>query len=857
MWAGLFSRKKHPACLRTRFVGEKSYFRRTGITLKGCMEPGGIFTEKQNMAFSFKKLLPHLLAVVIFAIASMVYFSPQLEGKVVQQGDIINFIAMAKEARDYQEKTGEVALWTNTMFGGMPTYQISAPQQNNLMRVVEKVSQLGFDRPIGYFIMGMLLFYILLIGLGVHVGVAIIGALAFGLSTNHMVLFEAGHTSKVRAIFTLAPVLLGIVWAYRGRYLWGGVAFAVGMGLNIYANHPQMTYFFGLFALIYVIWKAVEAFRVGEAMRIVKASAFLLAGLVLAIGASASKIWTTYEYAEDTMRGAPILESRSDAPASSSETDGLEWGYAMQWSNGWKDLGASLIPGFVGGSSSEPLGASSATLKDLRQKGARVGDSIPLPVYWGDLPFTSGPAYFGAIVFFLFILGLQLRRDALTMWSGVTVLLSFFLSLGSNLEWFNRLFFEYVPMYNKFRTPNSILSVTTLFLPLVGGLVLSDIVRHKFTQAELLKGLKWAGGVVAGFAVLIALIGPSLFSFESPGDQQLVQSGLSLDAMIEDRKSFMRMDAIRTALFVLATAMLVYFYEKKKLALGILLGAVGLLTVIDLWGVDLRYVNEDSFVSKRDYDRAYQPRPVDQQILQDTDPSYRVYDRTINSFNSASTSYFHKTIGGYHPAKLQRYQDLIDRHIAPGNMAVFNMLNTRYFIVPGGDGAPVVQRNKFALGNSWFVDSIVIVDNANEEIEALNGLKPGETAVVHKEFSDYVSRFDPEPQGDIRLSSYSPNVMVYDVNTSSDQLAVFSEIWYGPNKGWKSYIDGEEVPHIRVNYALRAIKVPAGRHKIEFKFEPRSYYAGEKISLASSLLLILLVLGLVVMTLMGKGKSWT
>lgn len=805
------------------------------------------------MKFPVKTLIPHLIALVIFAIASMVYFAPQLEGKVVSQGDIVNFIAMSKEARDYQDKTGDPALWTNAMFGGMPTYQISAPQKGNLLRYVEVALQFGFERPIGYFICGMLLFYILLVGLGVNSWVALIGAMAFGFSTNHMVLFEAGHTGKVRAIFTLAPVLLGMVWAYRGKLLWGGLAFAMGMGLNIFTNHIQMTYYFAMFSLIYVIWQAIKAIRGQQIRQFAVSSAVLLAGLALALAASASRIWTTYEYSKDTMRGEPILEARSGTPSSSSETAGLEWNYAMQWSNGWKDLGASFIPGFVGGSSSEPMGPKSASMQDLRKKGARVGNGFPLPVYWGDLPFTSGPAYFGSIVFFLFLLGLLIRRDALTYWSGVVVLLSFLLSLGSHLEWFNRLFFDYFPLYNKFRTPNSILSVTTIFLPLVGALALSDILKGKVDPAKLERSLKLATGITAGLALIFGIAGPYLFSFESAGDQQVVQAGLSLEALIEDRQSLMRTDAFRTAVFILITAGALYFFMKKKLTMVPMLAIIGILTVADLWGIDQRYLNKDSFVSKREYDKAYQPRPVDDQILQDKDPNYRVYDQTINSFNSASTSYFHKTIGGYHPAKLQRYQDLIDRHISRGNMRVFNMLNTRYFIVPGGDGQPVVQRNKFALGNVWFVDSIKWVKTANEEIDALGDFDPEKTVVIHEEYRDYVGTADPSPNGDIRLTSYSPNELTYDVNTNGDQFAVFSEIWYGPDKGWHAYLDGQPVEHIRVNYALRGMKVPGGRHTIVFKFEPASYYAGERISLFSSLLLLLGFIGLLVWQFRRNG----
>ena len=782
-----------------------------------------------------KKVLEHGAAIVIFLLVSLFYFYPQLQGKVVQQTDIVQFKSMSNEITSFMEETGEETQWTNAMFGGMPAYQIHAPQRKNLMRLVEDVFQLFFERPIGYFIALMICFYIMMTSLGVSQWLSVIGAIACALGTNNLVLFEAGHTSKIKAITYGMLVIAGVILAYRDQLLKGGVLFTLGMGLSLFANHIQMTYLLGVLLFIYVVIKAVEAFQNKQVPNFAKASGILLLGLLLAVGSSTSKLWTTYSYGKDTMRGQPILQKADGPVTSSSQVDGLEFGYAMQWSNGTVDLFAAFIPGVAGGGSSEPVSKSAPLYDDPnwavivpQQMGGRA------PLYWGSLPFTSGPIYFGAIICFLFVLGLILVKGPVKWWLAGSVLLLFLLSMGKNFETFNRLIFDYLPLYNKFRTPNSILSIAAILMPFLGIMGLSKILTGEVKKEEIMKALQIALGSLAAVSLFFAFVGPSYFDFASPGDSRFPQQ-LNINALIDTRKSLMRSDALRSLLLIAIAGGVIWAYIQEKIKAPQLLVILGLVTIFDLWTVGRRYLDESNFVQDRNYEANFQPRPVDELILKDNDPNFRVLDLSVNTFRSAFPSYFHKTIGGYHPAKLQRYQDIIDYHISKNNMEVLNMLNTRYIITQNQELRP----NTSAHGNAWFVDNIKVVPDANAEIEGLNGINAEQDALVHQEYNDYISGFTPQKNGSIELTEYAPNRLVYSSNSTSEQFAVFSEVWYGPNKGWQAYIDGEPVEHIRTNYVLRAMRVPAGQHTIEFKFAPKAYYAGENISLITSLLILL------------------
>ncbi|HMQ49901.1 MAG TPA: YfhO family protein [Saprospiraceae bacterium] len=790
-----------------------------------------------------QKATPHALALVVFLVACAAYFYPQLQGKVPDQSDINQYRGMSQEVRKFKEETGKTSLWTNAMFGGMPTYQINTVSEGNNLKILDRLGTLGIKAPIGRFFVAMLGFYILLALLGVNQWLAIIGALAFGLTTNNLILYEAGHETKLKAISYLPLATAGILLAFRKQYLLGGLVFAIGLGLNVMANHVQMTYYFFLTLLFFGVAQLIYSLQQKELLHFGKAALVLIVGGLLALGSTASNLWITYEYSKDTMRGEPILKPEGE-PQSSSETDGLAWDYAMQWSNGTLDLFASFIPGVAGGGSQETVGANSAVVKDLKRKGANIPNEIPAPLYWGALPFTSGPIYFGAVVVFLFLMGLVLVKGPVKWWLALGTLLTLLLSMGKNLEGFNRFFFDVVPLYNKFRTPNSILSVTAFLVPALGFLAMNEVLKEKPDKAAIQKALLVGGGIAALISLFFALIGPSMFSFSNPGDARYEEAGYSIEAIMADRQSLMRRDAFRSFLLVALSAGLIWAYINEKIkSSGMLLAGIGILCLFDMWTVGKRYLNEDLFKSKSQYQANFRPRPVDEQILQDTDPNYRVYDATVNPYQSASASYFHKSVGGYHAAKLQRYQDMIDRHLSKNNYSVLNMLNTRYFIGTGPDGQPTVQRNRQALDNAWFVGSIQMVNSANEEIDALTDFNPDSVAFVHQEFQDYVKGFNPVKGGSINLTSYEPNHLTYKSTAENEQFAVFSEIWYGPDKGWQAYVDGQPVEHIRANYILRAMRIPAGNHTIEFRFEPKSFQKGKMVSQVFSSILLLGFLG--------------
>lgn len=781
----------------------------------------------------FQTVKPHLIALAVFIVICCAYFLPQIQGETIMSNDLVSYKYMSNEAREFNNKTGETTHWTNSMFGGMPTYQITSPVKSNLLSYVENASNLFFGRPIGYFLAMMTGMYILLLTLGANPWLAIIGAIALGFTSNNFILFEAGHTSKMRAIAFLAPMAAGMLMTYRGKYLWGGVLFAVAAGVELLTNHPQMTYYFALAAIIFVILQFVEDARKGNLLHFAKASGILVLGTALAIGASYSKINSTLEYSKDTMRGKPILESKGQA-ASSSQTDGLEWNYSMQWSNGGTDLWATLIPGFAGGGSQEKVSSKSEFSKMTRQKIA--------PLYWGALPFTSGPAYFGAGMMFLFVLGLLLVKDKIKWWLASAVVFTFLLSMGKNLEGFNRIFFDYFPLFNSFRAPSSILSVTAVFIPILGVLGLSNILNGKTSRDAAAKAVMIAGGIVGGICLFFGFAGGSFFDFAANSDAQYLNNpqipGQKLvDALVADRASFMQADALRSFGIIAVCAALIYLFIKNKISQTVMLVGLGLVTVFDLWTVGKRYLDDDSFQKKSKIERNFVETEADKQILKDPDLSYRVFDLRAggNVFQNARASYFHKSLGGYHAAKLQRIQDMIDYHLSRNNQKVVNMFNTKYIITQEG----TAQRNGGALGNGWFVQNIKTVNTPNEEIEALNDIEPATTAVVLNEFSDYVAGLNPNGAGSIKLIDYKPNKLTYSAKTDSENLAVFSEVWYGPNKGWQAYIDGQPVDHIRTNYILRALKVPAGNHEIVFEFDPQSFKTGEIISYISSAIILL------------------
>jgi len=501
-----------------------------------------------------KAVVPHFLAVLSFLLISTLYFLPQVQGKVMKSGDTEQFKAMAHEARTFEKETGAVALWTNSMFSGMPTYQISGPQKKNLLKPLTTIQRLFIARPIGYFVSAMIGFYILMLILGLNPLIGAIGAILFAFSTNNLVLFEAGHMTKLSSVFSMPIFLAGVILTFKKKYIYGFLLFSVGLGINIFHNHLQMTYLLGILTMILMVFYFFKYLKENELRHFVKVCIIFLVGAILAVATSSSKIWTTYEYSKDTMRGKPILTSNNSTPKSSSETDGLEWNYAMQWSNGWGDLLSSFIPGVMGGGSAEPVGDDSAFARKYRQlTGRRLGNNAAAPLYWGSLPGTSGPIYFGAVVFFLFLFGALIVRGPFKWWIIVGVVLTMLFSLGKNFEVFNKLFFDYFPYFNKFRAPNSILSLTVLLIPLLGFLGVRELITNPEKRQEHLKKLYIAGGILGGLSLLLGLLGGALFDFTAPGDARYEEMNL-LSAIIADRKALLKSDSFKTFFYILISA---------------------------------------------------------------------------------------------------------------------------------------------------------------------------------------------------------------------------------------------------------------------------------------------------------------
>ncbi len=819
----------------------------------------------------FKKLLPYLAAVVIFLVITMVYFSPLLEGKKILQSDIVNFTGMSKEIVDFRAKTGQEPLWTNSMFGGMPAYQISANYTSNLVGYLDKVLTLGLPHPANLVFLYFLGFFILLLVMGVDPWLSIAGAAAFAFSSYFFIIIDAGHNSKAHAIAYMAPVIAGIILTMRRKYLWGGLMTAVFLSLEVKANHPQITYYLAMIALLLGLFKLIHAIRFKELTPFLKAVGILLVALVFAVLTNLTSLWATWEYGKYTIRGKSELTSDKG-----NRTSGLDKDYATQWSYGVGETMTLLIPDFYGGSSSVKISKNSKIVEAMKANG--VPDetisqftSQPLPfLYWGAQPFTSGPVYVGAIIMFLFVLGLIIVKGPIKWWLLAATILSLLLAWGHNFMWLTDLFLNYLPGYNKFRAVSMILVMAEFTIPLLGILAMKEICEKKQDQKTLFRGLQISFIIVAGVALVFSLI-PGLFldfvgSSDKYTQQQYQFPDWLMQAIRDERLRILRMDAIRSFVFILLTGGLIWAVLFNKLKKEYAYVALTVLILADMFTIDKRYLNNDSFTSKSRVENPFEPSAADNQILQDKDPDFRVLNLTSNTFNDAGTSYYHKSIGGYHGAKLRRYQELIDHGIQKDirtfaksmrtdSIPVLNMLNTRYFILPDNNKQPMAFPNPGALGNAWFVGNVQMVDNADAEIRALDSFNPQAVAIVDKSFAENLKSFAPAKDSAdfIRLDDYAANALSYNYRTKNNGLAVFSEIYYP--KGWNAYVDGQITPHFRANYVLRAMVLPAGEHKLQFRFEPGVYAVGEKISLISSIILIALVIILAVIEIVKARKQ--
>jgi hypothetical protein len=801
----------------------------------------------------FRDILINLGIILIFIVLSYAYLFPLIEGKEIQMSDIEHWRAMSKEIRDFREKTGEEALWTNNMFSGMPAYMISTGYKGNIIRYIHSYINKAFHHA-SMIILYMIGFYILLSSMKIKRWLSVIGAIAFGLSSYFIIIIGAGHTSKAYAIGYLAPVIAGVILAFRKKPLTGVLLFTAALSLELYANHQQITYYGLLIIAIFGAVKLVYSFKENTLRSYFRSLLFLIAGAAIALGINFSRLYTVWEYSKETIRGPSELTT-DDA----NKTSGLDKDYVVQWSYGIDETLTLMIPNFKGGGSQINPGTDSESYRTMRQKGVQnLRRNIQaVSMYHGEQPNTMGPVYVGAIIVFLFILGLYVVKGPYKWWLLSATLVSIILSWGGNIMWLTSFLLDYLPLYNKFRAPSMTLVIAEFSMPMLGFIALNNILKGKVEKSAWLKGLKWSFIITAGISLLFALLPGIAGDFITSTDALRYPEWL-MDAVTADRKAMLRSDAFRSFIFISLAGGALYLWHTNKLKSNILIGILGILILFDLWTVDKRYLNNDNFVSKRKAENPFPMTPADKVILQDKDLSYRVLPLQ-NPFQDARASFYHKNVGGYHAAKLRRYQELIDHHLQPEiqkmvkglnekqtidsifkQLPVINMLNTRYIIYDLNQ-QPI--RNPFSMGNAWFVEDYKIVENADEEITAMNNFDPSETAIIDQRFKSFMEgkQFSKDSDGSIVLTEYQPNYLKYSSQADTEQLAVFSEIYY--DKGWESFIDGKKAPHFRIDYVLRAMVLPPGQHEIEFKFEPQSYYLGNKISLASSLLLILLIIG--------------
>ena len=777
-----------------------------------------------------KKIGPHLMVLLLFMSISFVYFSPLLEGKMLDMHDIKQWQGMSKEVVDFHEKTGENALWTNSMFSGMPAYQIATWSDANLIQYVVKVITLGMPRPASLLFLYLLGFYILLLSLKVDYRLAAVGAIAFAFSSYFFIIIQAGHMTKAHAIAYVPMVVAAVLYTYRGKMLLGGVLTALTVALEIYANHLQITYYLVLMLLIIGLVQFVKDLKAKNLVDFAKRTGVLLVAALLASGTAFTNLATTMEYGKDSTRGKSELSDNLD-----NKTSGLDKDYATQWSYGIAETFTLLIPNFHGGASQGELTTESETYQAIKSTPNAKQLIKQLPLYWGDQPGVGGPTYAGSIVIFLFILGLFFVKSEMRIWLVMATIMSIMLAWGKNFMGLTELFLDYFPGYNKFRAVSMILVIAEFTIPLLGFVALNKFLSSDKLENEKEKTLKLAFYIVGGITLLFALIPSLFFDFVGGQDASLEKNGWPIDALQSDRAGLLSADAWRSFIFIALTFGTLWLFLKNQLQSKYVIFIVGVLVLSDMWTVNKRYLNNDNFASKRKVEKPYQTSQADQQILNDKDPNFRVFNQTVSTFNDASTSYFHKSIGGYHGAKLKRYQELIENHIAKGNMAVLNMLNTKYFISQQGQ----VQQNPGAMGNAWFVNNVNIVANADAEIAALNGFNPDSTAIVDVRFSEQIIDNLDNSNTAITLEEYKPNFLKYTSSSTKDGIAIFSEIYY--DKGWNAYIDGKLKPHFRANYVLRGMQIPAGNHLVEFKFEPSTYKTGEIVALVSSAILLLLL----------------
>ena len=817
---------------------------------------------------TIKKIMPEVLVIVLFAAISFAYFFvPVSQGKILYRHDSSAGKGMGHEMTEYRERTGEQTRWTNSVFGGMPTYQM-APSYGSTdgLKSIVSMYHLWLPDYVWYIFAYLLGFYIMLRAFDFRRSLAVLGSVIWAFSSYFLIIIAAGHLWKVFALAYLPPMIGGIVLAYRGKYLWGLIVTALFTAFEISANHVQMTYYYMFIIFFLVLGFLVDAIRQKRISHFLKASGVCLAAAIIGVAMNISNLYHTWEYQKESMRGKSELVKKNSA----NQTDsGLERDYITAWSYGIGETWTLLIPNAKGGASVPMI-----QNKIVQEKGDPMYEFVyqQLGQYWGEQPGTSGPVYVGAFVMMLFILSLFIVKGTVKWSLLAATILSVLLSWGHNFMPFTDFFIDYMPMYSKFRTVASILVIAEFTIPLLAMLALKRIVDEPELLTRKIKYVYISFALTAGIAAVFALGGGAFFDFISSSERQALsqfpadQLNPLLDNLTSLREQIFAADCWRTFFIIVIGTLLLLFYKAGKLKAEYMVGCVCVLCLIDMWQVDKRYLNDSMFVPKSERDAPIEMTETDRQILKDKSPDYRVLNFSSNTFNENETSYFHKSIGGYHAAKLRRYQEVIEAHISPemnaamkavaeaaGDMSavdgnklfpVINMLNTKYFIMPLQGGANAPLPNPYAYGNAWFVDKVSYVNNANEELSALGTTDLRHTAVVDKAFSDVLGQSKAnDSTAMVRLEKYEPNKLEYSVSSKNGGVVVFSEIYY---PGWNATVDGVEVPVGRANYILRAISVKPGSHKVVLDFHPKSVSVTETIAYIATAILMLMFVAIVI-----------
>ncbi len=796
------------------------------------------------MKINWKTIGIHSGVILGFIVVAVAYFYPVLQDKIIYQSDIVQYLGMADDRKAHVEKYDEEPYWIDNAFGGMPSYQVGANYPHHYIKSFDRFLRF-LPRPADYLFLYFIGLYILFLVLRVKPLLAFFGALVFGFSTYLIIILGVGHNAKAHAIAYMPVVIAGVLLCLRHKYLKGFILLSLGMALEIAANHFQMTYYLTLLCVVIGIVYLIEAIKNKALPKFAKAVSIAFAAAVLGLSLNATNLLATQEYTQFSTRGESTVNISPDRQLK-SEQSALEYNYITEYSYGIAETFNWLIPRFMGGSNSESLSTNSETYNELLKMGAspvqakRFLENAPL--YWGDQPFVAAPAYIGAGVLALFVLALFLIKSKFKNWIVAGSILALFLSWGDNFSVLTKLFIDYVPLYDKFRAVSSIQVLIELCVPLMAFVGLAYFFSDKTSKEVKQKALKMSGLITGGLLLVFLLFKNILFDFSGGSDSYFMQeygAGF-VRALKLDRQAVFMADAWRSLFIVAIVLGLLWLWLLQKLKMQWATLIIGVVCVLDLVLVDQRYVNEDDFVSKIQMKKPFQANSADEEILKDK-AHFRVLDLSVNPFKSARASYFHKSLGGYHAAKPQRIQDIFDFHIAQGNREVLNMFNVKYNIVQN-QGEIMAQPNPDANGNAWFIDSLKIVKGDNAAILALNEINTKNVAVIKEEFTGQINskKFQKDSLAKIELVDYKMNHLVYESQSNQEAFAVFSEMYYP--KGWQAFINGEPVNHVQVDYTLRGLSIPKGKHQIEFKFEPQVIKTGSRISLAGHVLFLILLL---------------